>query len=139
MLYLSGSLYVVGSFNSYRGTTVANIVKLNSTNGNLDTTFSQTTGTNSAPSGIVYDGTSIFVYGGMTSYRGTTTYGILKLDPSNGNLDLTFVGSGGVDNSVLAFIPKTATVYYTFGNFGSYRGKTTPFVVPISTLNGAIQ
>ena len=94
-----GKILVAGAFLSYNGITVNRIVRLES-NGDIDTTF--VTGT--AFNGVVRclklqpDG-KILAGGDFTSYDGTSSNRIIRLD-SNGTVDATFSIGTGFSNSV---------------------------------------
>jgi hypothetical protein len=85
---------VGGLFSSYSGTSSNCIIRLNA-NGSMDNTFNIGTGFDS----VVWDIDSqsdgkVFVAGEFTSYNGTTSNGIIKLN-SNGSIDNTLsIGTG---------------------------------------------
>ncbi len=97
MTYGNSSLYVGGtSMTTYRRATIQNLFKIDPTNGNLDTTFTQTKGLSfgQARSLLIYGG-SLYLGGFTISYRGNPINArVLKLDPNSGVLDTGFDGSG---------------------------------------------
>ena len=65
-----GSLYVGGQFNTYRGAPANNLAKVDLANGDLDTTFTQSTGADGGAYALAVSGSSLYVGGGFTGYRG---------------------------------------------------------------------
>ncbi len=126
-LTVSGTtLYAGGSFTSYR--TVANnaqfLVKITSA-GVIDTTFTQPgNGFNSVVRSIVVSGTSIYVGGVFTSYRGVANNAqrLAKLDLTTGDLDTTFTVSASGFNSSVQALAVSGTSLYVGGYFTDYRG-----------------
>jgi uncharacterized delta-60 repeat protein len=97
-----GKIVTGGSFDTFNGTTVNYIARLNS-DGTRDTSFTTNTGT--AFSGIVNsiaiqsDG-KIVIVGGFSTFNGVTSIRILRLN-SDGTLDTTFttnIGTGFGNN-----------------------------------------
>jgi len=133
----SGSLYVGGNISSYRGSTVANVIKLDMTNGNLDTTFSQTTGPNQPVYAMTDNGTSLFIGGSFTTYRGTAARGIAKIDASNGNLDGAFSQNNGVGifTTVYKVLHNSGSIYIS-GSFNTYRGTAAQNLAKLDSTNG---
>ena len=127
---MSGSsLYVGGGFTSYRGiaNSAKHLAKLDLTNGSLDTTFSPSgnNGFNSYVNALIVAGSSLYVGGFFTDYRGiaNSAKNIAKIDLGSGNLDTTFSPSGnnGFDSSVASLAVSGANIYVG-GSFSSYRG-----------------
>ena len=89
-----GKVIVTGGLNTYNGTNVNGIVRLN-TNGSIDGTFNTGTGLNNYAQGIAIDSTgAIVVLGQFSSYNGTPANKITKLLP-NGSIDPTFITGTG--------------------------------------------
>lgn len=134
----SNRLILGGNFSTYSGSTVNYIVRLN-TNGTIDNTFKTGTGFNGTTYGIVLqsDG-KIIVTGGFTTYSGSSTNRIVRLN-TDGTLDTTYkagqtfnptfgsqypaVGLGiQSDNKVIAY-----------GDFTQYSGSTRNRITRINT------
>ncbi len=129
-LAVSGSsLYVGGHFSAYRGVanSAKNIAKLDLTTGALDTTFSPpgANGFNYVVNALAVSGTSLYVGGWFTSYKGVanSAKNIAKLDLTTGALDTTFSppGANGFDHSVYALAVSGSSLYVG-GYFNDYRG-----------------
>jgi hypothetical protein len=97
LLVAGNSLYAGGYVNSYRGATVQGLLKLDPTTGNLDSTFSQSTGFGNAQA-LLSSGTSIIVAGSFQSYRGTPSFNLAKVDGASGNPDPTFTSTLSCDS-----------------------------------------
>lgn len=136
-----GSVLVGGAFTTYRGRPANRIAKLSST-GVLDTTFNPTTGNNGA-AGIVrtiaVSGSSIYIGGDFTKYRGTTVNRIAKID-SNGVLDLTYLGTGtvGFSSGSIYSIAASGGAVYIGGSFTSYRGGVANRIAKTDATSGAL-
>lgn len=104
LLESSGKILLGGKYNTYNGTSVYNLVRLNS-DGSIDNTFNTGTGFyNAAGSGTVYsiarqaDGK--YVVGGvLIRFNGNAVPGVIRLN-SDGSIDNTFALTGDSDGSV---------------------------------------
>ncbi len=97
-----GRILVGGLFSSYNGTSRINLARLNM-NGSLDSSFDPGTSTSSVVMSTVLlaDG-RFLIGGGITSYNGTPTGNLVRVN-SNGSLDLSFAigtGANAVVNSI---------------------------------------
>jgi hypothetical protein len=136
------AIYLCGFFTHYRGTAVQGIARVLISNGNLDTTFSQTSGLGSnftaVCNSILYHNSSIYLAGNFVAYRGTSVQRLAKVHPTTGVLDTTFshVGSGFLGNvdSVLA----DGSSIFVAGSFSSYRGQAAPYLVKLDQTSGNI-
>jgi uncharacterized delta-60 repeat protein len=121
----SGDVYAGGNFSSYNGTTSRYIIRLNS-DGTVDSDFAIGTGFNGWVSPLVpaADGSGdVYVGGGFSSYNGTTSGNIIRLN-SDGTVDSTFVVETGFGSQVYSLAPATdgSGNVYVGGDFNSYRG-----------------
>jgi hypothetical protein len=143
MLVVGNSLYVGGPFTHYQGRPAHALVKLDATTCALDPQFTQATGFDGFVSpasvglpkkatvfSLATDGTSLFVGGDFSSYRGQPAFGLAKLDLATGNLDPTFTQSIGFNNAV-SELAASADALYVYGHFSSYRGTNTTNSVPL--------
>lgn len=106
----AGKIYVGGGFQTYDGTNVYSIVRLNS-DGSKDTTFNTGSGfdigfhTSAPDAAVVYDlyvdyADNLYVCGLWTSYSGTTSVNLIKLK-STGAIDTSFVvPTSGSNNAI---------------------------------------
>ncbi len=94
-----GKYLVIGYFNSYKGVSVGNIVRLNQ-DGSLDESFVTGTGFNEPPYKVEIDPNGkIIVVGRFSEYNGTLVGNIVRINP-DGSLDNSFDN----DNSLNGFI-----------------------------------
>ena len=94
-----GKLILGGQFTSYNGTARNRIVRLN-TDGTIDNTFSVGTGFNATVNELILEPNGKILVGGQfTSYNGTTSNYIIRLN-SDGSIDNTFVTGVGADNII---------------------------------------
>jgi trimeric autotransporter adhesin len=83
----SGSpLYIGGSFTTYRGVPAQHIAKLDLINGNLDATFTQATGLDNTVNSLDISGSSLYLGGSFTAYRGNPAPYRTSLDLVSGEL-----------------------------------------------------
>lgn len=119
---------VGGQFNHYAGKVANGIAKVDDVSYAFDSTFAgDGSGFDHPVSSITSIGSSIYVGGYFTAYRGVANAAryIAKLDANSGNIDTSFsppgATSNGFDSSVLA-LAHSDTALYVGGNFSSYRG-----------------
>ncbi len=139
-LAVSGSsVYVGGNFTIYRGTPAERLARINLTTGNLDTTFTQTTGMNHLVRALAISGSSLYVGGYFTTYRGATAERLAKLDLTTGNLDTTFTQSTGInggDFTGVSTLAISGTSLYVGGQFNSYRGTAAERLAKVDLGSG---
>ena len=131
-----GKVLVGGNFTSYNGTSVNRIVRLN-TDGSVDGSFSVGSGFNN----IVYsmavqsDG-KVLAVGRLTSYNGTSTNRIARLN-SNGSIDTSFSVGSGLNGGVYSMAVQSDGKVLVGGQFTSYNGTSTNYIVRLNS-NGSI-
>ncbi len=130
----SGDVYAGGNFISYNGTTSKYLIRLNS-DGTVDGDFAIGTGFNGWVSPLVpaADGSGdVYVGGGFSSYNGTTSGNIIRLN-SDGTVDSTFVVGTGFGSQVYSLAPATdgSGNVYVGGDFNSYQGTTVWNIVSL--------
>lgn len=136
-----GKIICGGFFTSFNGVTVNRIARLNS-DGTLDTTFATNTGTgfNFQPYSLATqsDG-KIIVAGSFTSFNGTTTNRIARLN-SNGTLDTTFttnIGTGFCCNQVQSVAVQPDGKIVCAGPFITFNGTTVNCIARLDS-NGTL-
>ena len=93
-----GKLLLGGSFSSYSGSTVGNMVRVN-TNGTRDTTFNTGVGFGAAVNDMrVQSDGKIIAVGAFTTYSGSTRNRIVRLN-TDGTYDTTFNIGTGLNNT----------------------------------------
>lgn len=117
-----GRLVIVGSFTSYNGKPVRNIVCIKP-NGEVDEAFTASGGSNREILSITYNPTldKIAVAGNFSSYGGMSTQGVIIMD-SDGTVDQSFA-LGNMENGVASYAYKlnNGRVFIT-GGFNRYNG-----------------
>lgn len=118
-----GGLYVVGYFTTYDGTSANRIVKINLSDGSIDTSFSYGTGFSKQMTGICIDELG-FIYAiclfGSVSYNGGTAEQIIKIG-SNGIQDPTFgpTLSLNANRNQLTYDINRGLIWATWGGTGN--------------------
>jgi len=133
-----GKIIAVGAFSTYQGFSQNNITRLN-TDGTRDTTFNIGTGfNNTATSATVQPDGKIVIMGLFTTYSGSSSNRIIRLNPS-GTLDTTFNIGAGIDTvssavgaSKIISTPDNK-VYATTVGMASYSGSSIGNLVKINS------
>jgi hypothetical protein len=134
ILLVNNALYVGGVFTAYKGQPAYALAKLDATTCALDTTFTQSMGFGggfpnnpSLPPGPTWvvamaaNGSSLFIGGSFTTYRGQPAQGVAKLDLRTGALDQSFTATTGADGPVWQLAISADSVYFV-GSQSHYRG-----------------
>jgi hypothetical protein len=134
VLVSNNDVYIGGDFTTYRGVTVNRIVKTNLL-GAVDSTFkgSGTVGITSANTGVyalAINGSSLYVGGSFTLYRGATVARLLKLNTSDGSSDATFATTGA--NSTILSLAVANSSLYVGGAFTSFKGQAMNYLAKAS-------
>lgn len=117
------NILVGGSFLSYGGNAVGNIVRL-LPNGNADPGFNAGTGANGPVNAILVHPTEgkITIGGEFTLFNGTSQLRIVRLNPT-GQRDTDFVEDNGADDAIYTFIwQESGQKILAGGDFVSYAG-----------------
>ncbi len=132
-----GKIVVGGNFDAYSGTSVTRICRLNS-DGSLDNTFSTGTGLNGVPVEIKIQSDGKIVVGGFfTSYNGTTSNRIVRLN-TDGSIDTSFSGvTTGFNEAVLAIEFLSDERIVIGGDFTSYNSSSANKIICLNT-NGSV-
>ncbi len=116
-----GKIIVGGTFTSYNGSAVNNIVRLNS-NGTIDNSFTiSSCNSNVRMIKILTDG-KILVAGSFTNFNGASKNRIVRLN-SDGSNDNTFGGTGS-NNDILDISFQSNNDFLISGAFTSYSGSS---------------
>jgi uncharacterized delta-60 repeat protein len=131
-------IIVGGSFNSFNGTSVNRLIRLNS-NGTLDTSFSIPSGTfYTAPKSLILPNGQIFIYGSSsTSFNSLLTKGVARRN-SDGTADNNFfanIGTGvgytpGGEQILSAKLQKDGKIIFC-GRMTSFNGVPSHFIARI--------
>jgi uncharacterized delta-60 repeat protein len=134
LILSSGKAVVGGSFATYSGSTVNNIVQINS-NGTKDTTFNTGTGFNSTIySAVTQSDGKIIVVGNFSTYSGSAVGNrIIRLN-TDGTRDTTFnVGTGLLSSAATAIALQSDGKAVVGGAFTTYSGSANNYLVRINT------
>ncbi len=131
----NGKILIAGTFNSFNGITVNNLIRLNS-DGSLDNTFTIGTGPNGSVNGFeVQPDGKILIVGDFNSVNGTNRSFIARLN-ANGAVDTSFnplsftTNRGMLSVSCLKLLSDGKI--YVGGTFGSYGGLNSNNIVRIN-------
>ena len=137
-IYAQGAdLYVGGQFSNYKGNYVGSLVKLDTTLGNINSSFqSSGPGLKGAPAYLIVAGTQIYV-GSSGFYGGFFARGIVKL-LANGTVDPAFdTGGTGFDSGVNALII-SGTSGFAGGSFSKYRNSPARGIAKFDLATGTL-
>jgi uncharacterized delta-60 repeat protein len=125
-------ILVGGNFTTYDGVTSNYIIRLNS-DGTIDDTFSIGTGFNGNVISIaVQSDNKILVGGTFTTYSGTTSNYIVRLN-SDGTIDDTFSIGTGFNDLVTSIIVQSDNKILVGGNFTTYSGETSSRIIRLNS------
>ena len=131
-----GKILVGGEITSYDGMSSNKIIRLNS-DGSVDNTFSVGNGFNDTVRTIIIqsDG-KILVGGSFTTYDGTPSNRIIRLN-SDGSVDNTFVNGTGFNSPVYTISIQSDGKILVGGLFTSYDGVPVDTIIRLNS-NGSI-
>ncbi len=128
----SGKLIVVGSFTTYQGGSVTNIIRLNS-DGSRDNTFNVHAGLNAGAQQIIQqsDG-KLIVVGLFTQYLGVSANKIIRLN-SDGSRDNTFNVGTGFDSGISTLMQQNDGKLVIAGNFSTYQELAVNVIIRLNS------
>ena len=127
-----GKILVGGDFTTYNGTSNNRIIRLNS-DGSVDDTFNVGDGFNDSVRTIkIQSDGKILVAGYFTTYNGTTSNRIVRLN-SDGSIDNTFNMGTGFNNEVYVIQIQSDGKILVGGFFTSYNGTTRNLIVRLNS------
>ena len=135
------SLLVVGDFNGYRSKTNTSLAKINATTPVFDSTFDTLSGfTGTGIRSIEMDdlGTSIFVGGNFTAYKGTNRERIAKINANTAALDTTFNTASGLSGPLNCITLDGSGNPIIGGLFNSSKLISRGNISRLSTANAAV-
>jgi hypothetical protein len=139
-----GNLYAGGVFQTDNGLPAQNLAKINATTAALDQTFTGATGLVVSPccpleavDAFALSGSSLYVGGDFTSYRGTAVSNLMKVDASTGVLDTTFTQTSGVSPFVSTLTVANGAVYLG-GQITTYRGTSLQNLGKVDAATGVL-
>lgn len=131
----NNSIYAVGNFKHYKGIARQNLAKINKRTWKVDTAFDTSSGLNSYGYRLAKIGTSLFIGGNFTTYKGITRQYICKVNTIDASLDITFDTSSGFNATVQSLLLDSNTIYVG-GSFTSYRGISRQCIARLSIVDG---
>ena len=130
-----GKLLMGGDFSSYDNVSRNRITRLNS-NGSIDNTFNIGTGFNGRVETIqIQSDGKILVGGTFSSYNGTTSNKIIRLN-SDGSVDNTFNIGTGFNSDVISIQIQSDTKILVGGEFTEYNGTTSNKIIRLNSDGG---
>ncbi len=131
-LQSDGKIIIAGSFSSYNAVSSRGVARLNS-DGSIDATFIPGTGANGTvnKTAIQSDG-KIIIAGQFTSYNGTATNNIARLNP-DGSLDATFNPGTGANGTINATALQTDGKLIIAGQFTIFNGTARNYIARLKT------
>ena len=133
-LQTDGKLVVGGSFTSYKSQSYNRIIRLNS-DASIDTSFIVGSGFNNSILrnciALQSDG-KIVIGGDFTSYNGTTSNRIIRLN-TDGSIDNTFSIGSGFNDRVASIIIQSNGKIIVGGNFTSYNGVSSLRIIRLNS------
>jgi uncharacterized delta-60 repeat protein len=132
-----GKYIIGGSFTTYNGVSAPRIIRINP-NGTRDNSFNTGTGLSATPTFIkIQSDGKIIICGAFTTYSGSTSNGVVRINPS-GTLDTTFnIGTGFTGGAVWSVVTQSAGNLVFTGEFTSYSGSARNGIVG-TTNSGSI-
>jgi trimeric autotransporter adhesin len=137
---IGNTMYVAGAFNQYRGSIVGKLAKIDATTCALDPVFSGGGGFGASLGETVYaiavSGSSLYVVGNVSTYRGTAINGIVKLDLTTGAADPAFAPPRA-DGNADAIVASGPSVYVG-GYFQHFAGVPAAQIAKLNAATGAV-
>jgi hypothetical protein len=127
-------LYIGGIISRYAETPVSNLIKVDKITCHLDQTFSSGEGFSGEINALALQGSSLYVGGAFSTYRGSSVGKIAKINIITGDLE-TFVNGVGFDNQVNT-LSLSDTDLYVGGRFTTYAGASTPRLAKLALASG---
>jgi hypothetical protein len=138
---VGNSIYVAGSFSQYHGASVGKVAKIDATSCALDPIFVGGGGFGANPGESVYalavSGSSLYVAGNVSTYRGAAVPGLAKIDLSTGAPDSAFAPGTRADGNIAAILLSGNSLYLA-GYFQHINGATAPNLAKLDAASGAI-
>lgn len=139
------SLYVGGNFGQYTSVTRNHLVKINTADGTLDTSFDgggAVAGNffNSNVLGLLIDDAAgfIYVFGTFTESNGVSGVNyITSLSTTDGSLNPSFSSGVGFDSITFGgVLDSSGSNIIVFGNFNFYQGEVDRVIATVNKVNG---
>jgi Domain of unknown function (DUF5122) beta-propeller len=135
------SIYVAGDFSQYRGAVVGKLAKIDATTCAIDPVFVGGGGFGTQAGSTVYalaiSGSSLYVVGNVTAYRGAPIPRMVKLDLTTGAADPAFSPSPQPDAPPAAIVVSGTSVYVG-GEFTHIGGIAAPYLAKLDAATGAV-
>lgn len=130
------AVYALGSFSSYRGTSVGSLIKLNALTGAVDTAFDPPIVDGDRIEALVASSNGVYIGGIFVLELPAQTLAFLaKLDLNTGAVDRSFARPDAFDNNVTGLLLDGAALY-VWGLFDSVAGRGTGGLVKLDATTG---
>ena len=132
------TIFAVGYFTTYNGTTYNRIIALDTSDASVDTNYDFGTGFNNVIYSALFANSGIYPCGTYTSYNGTSINRFCKIKISDQTIDTNFdVGTGFNNYTRSADIDSSGNIYVV-GAFSSYNGVSKTRMAKLNS-SGTIQ
>jgi hypothetical protein len=126
-------LLIGGSFTSYKDVSINRLILLNTSNGNIPTSFNTGTGCNNSVFCVMEDASSKYMAGGaFTSYNDYPANRLIRIN-SDGSLDDTFDCSTGFNGTISGITRDLYGGYYISGLFTTFKGNTRRYIIKLNS------
>jgi len=131
-LYTGGTILIAGSFQTYNGNSAKGLVKISST-GTYDSTFNTSIGFgfNQVQTIAIQSDNKILVGGSFTSYNGTPSNRIVRIN-SNASYDGTFAIGSGFGSTVRDIVIQGDGKIMVGGQFNFFNGNFAPYAIRLN-------
>ena len=131
----SDDIYVAGSFSTYNGSSINQLVRLNS-DGSIDSQFNTGTGFDDRVRAVepATDGSGdVYVVGDFSTYDGSAASRIIRLDNEGSKVNSFNYGTGfNRDVYTIKMAEDGSNDIYVGGNFSDYNGNAIDFLARIN-------
>ncbi len=138
---VGNSIFVAGNFNQYKGAVVGKLAKIDAVTCAIDPVFISGGGFGKNPGESVYaiaaSGSSLYVVGNISTYRGAPIPRMAKLDLTTGAADPAF-GPSPQPDSYAGAIVLSGTSVYVGGAFTHIGGVAAPYLAKLDAATGAV-
>lgn len=132
MAISNGKIIVTGDFDAFNGASTTDIVSIN-TDGTQDLTFDAGTGSNTNIAEVIgVANNKILIGGSFTTYNGSTSNGVARIN-ADGSLDSTFSVGTGPNAGISALCEAPDGKLYVGGEYITFNGVTISGIIRLNT------
>jgi uncharacterized delta-60 repeat protein len=127
-----GKIIAAGSFTTYKGVAVNNVIRL-LPNGDLDPTFNIGTNPNDTPNLLLLQSDGKLLVGGdFITFNAVTANKLVRLN-ADGSIDSSFSVGSGFDSKIYALTLQNDSKILVGGSFSNYNGQTNKRIVRLNS------